>query len=162
MVWLCLAGAAPQAQQFEPSQIVGSIPLIAGKSTVLTTDFDINRIAITNPAVADATVVQPREVLLDGKSAGTVSLIIWGPASRRVAYDIVVSPAVTTLQQDLERLFPGEQIRVSSTEDAVILSGRVSNNATMLRVGEIAAASVPKARVVNMLQLPSAGGSEQV
>jgi pilus assembly protein CpaC len=161
VAWLCLAGAAPQAQQFEPSQIVGSIPLIAGKSTVLTTDFDITRISITNPAVADATVVQPREVLLDGKSAGTISLIIWGP-NRRVAYDIVVSPAVTTLQQDLERLFPGEQIRVSSSEDAVILSGRVSNNATMLRVGEIAAASVPKARLVNMLQLPAAGGSEQV
>jgi pilus assembly protein CpaC len=164
VVWLCLAGAAPLAQQppvVQPVDTAGSIPLTAGKSTVLTTDFDINRIAITNPAIADATVVQPREVLIDGKAAGTVSLIIWGPAGR-LQYDIVVSPGVTTLQQDLSRYFPGEDIRVSASEDAVILSGRVSNNATMLRIGEIAAASAPKARVVNLLQLPSAGGSEQV
>ena len=30
------------------------IQLTAGRSTVLTTDFDITRIAVTNPAVADA------------------------------------------------------------------------------------------------------------
>ena len=41
----------------------------AGRSTVLTTDFDVSRIALTNPAVADATVVAPREILIDGKAA---------------------------------------------------------------------------------------------
>ena len=44
--------------------------LTASRSMVLTVPFDITRIAITNPAVADAVVVQPREVLIDGKSAG--------------------------------------------------------------------------------------------
>ena len=34
------------------------VSLTAGRSTVLTTDFDITRIAVTNPAVADATVVR--------------------------------------------------------------------------------------------------------
>ena len=52
--------------------------LTAGRSTVVETDFDITRIAVTNPAVADAVVVQPREILIDGKGAGTVSLIVWG------------------------------------------------------------------------------------
>ena len=156
------AAAVPLASQLvQDLPTVGSIALTAGRSSVLTTDFDISRIAITNPAIADATVVQPREVLLDGKSAGTVSLIVWGP-SGRVQYDIVVSPPVTTLQQDLARLFPGEDIRVSASEDAIILSGRVSNNATMLRIGEIAAASAPKAHVVNLIQLPGSGTSEQV
>ena len=54
--------------------------LTAGRSTVLATDFDITRIAVTNPAIADAVVVQPREILIDGKAAGTVSLIVWGAA----------------------------------------------------------------------------------
>ena len=54
--------------------------LTAGRSMVLTTDFDITRIAITDPKIADAVVVQPREVLIDGRSAGTVSLIVWGAA----------------------------------------------------------------------------------
>src|SRR4029453_18272057 len=49
------------------------VVLTAGRSTVVPTGFDITRIAITNPEVADAVVVQPREILIDGKKGGTVS-----------------------------------------------------------------------------------------
>ena len=45
------------------------IAVTAGRSTVLSTEFDVTRIAITNPAVAEATVVAPREILIDGKAA---------------------------------------------------------------------------------------------
>ena len=126
---------APAArQQFE------RVPVTAGRSTIVPTDFAITRIAITNPEVADAVVVQPREILIDGKKAGTVSLIVWG-ADRRAQYDIVVEPAITTLEQHLQTLFPGEAIAVSVSEEAVILSGQVSSTAVMLRAGEIARAS---------------------
>ena len=89
---------------------------------MLTTDFDITRIAVTNPAVADAVVVKPREVLVDGKGSGTVSLIVWG-ANERKHYDLVVDPGVTTLQQNFQQLFPTEDIDVAVTDEAVILSG---------------------------------------
>ena len=108
-----------------------------GRSTVVATDFDVTRIAITNPEVADAVVVQPREILVDGKKAGTVSLIVWGADTRR-QYDIVVEPAITTLEQHLQMLFPGEAIAVSVSEEAIILSGQVSSTTVMLRAGEIA------------------------
>ena len=128
---------------------------------MLSTEFDITRIAVTNPAVADATVVAPREILLDGKGSGTVSLIIWGAAARR-QYDVVVEAGVSMLQQQLQALFPGEDINVSENQDAVILSGRVSSTAVMLKAGEIAKASASKAKVMNLLQLPGASGSQQV
>lgn len=137
------------------------VPLTAGRSTVLATDFDITRIAITNPAVADAVVVQPREILIDGKTAGTVSLIIWG-TGRRAQYDVVVEPGVTTLQQKLQALFPGEDITATLNDEALILSGRVSSTAVMLRAGEIAQASASKVKVINLLQLPGGPGSQQV
>ena len=151
------AASSPPAQAGEFERIV----LTAGRSTVLATDFDITRIAVTNPAVADAVVVQPREVLIDGKSAGTVSLIIWGLA-RRAQYDVVVEPGVSTLQQRLQALFPGEDITATMNDEALILSGRVSSTAVMLRAGEIAAASASKTKVINLLQLPGAAGSQQV
>jgi pilus assembly protein CpaC len=135
--------------------------LTAGRSMVLTTAYDITRIAITDPKIADAVVVQPREVLIDGRSAGTVSLIVWG-VGRREQYDVVVDPGVTTLQQTLQQLFPGEDIRVAVNDDAVILSGQVSSNAVMLRAGEVVAATKANARVVNMLQLPGGSASQQV
>jgi len=137
------------------------VVLSAGRSTVLNTTFDITRIAVTNPAVADAVVVQPREILIDGKSAGTVSLIVWGSQERR-QYDVVVDPSVTTLQQTFQQLFPGEDIRVAMNDESVILTGNVSSNAVMLRAGEIADATSSKTGVVNMLQLPGGSESQQV
>ena len=137
------------------------VVLTAGRSTVLPSDFDITRIAITNPAVADAVVVQPREVLIDGKTAGTVSLIIWG-IGRRTQYDVVVEQSVSTLQQKLQALFPGEDITATQNDEALILSGRVSSTAVMLKAGEIAQASAAKSKIINLLQLPGGPGSQQV
>jgi pilus assembly protein CpaC len=151
------AGAAAPSEGSPFERIL----LTAGRSTVLATPFDITRIAVTNPAVADAVVVQPREVLIDGKAAGTVSLIIWG-GDQRVQYDVVVDPGVTTLQQTYQQLFPGEDIRVAVNDDAIILSGHVSSNAVMLRAGEIAAGTSAKQQVINMLQLPGGTESQQV
>jgi pilus assembly protein CpaC len=139
----------------------GRLRIVAGRSTVLTTDFDIRRISITNPEVSDATVVSPRELLVDGKAPGTISLIVWGE-TRRVHYELVVEPAVTILEQRLRELFPGEDITVSVSEGAVILSGAATTNEVMLRVGEIAATSMPEQKIINMLRLPGGDGSQQV
>jgi pilus assembly protein CpaC len=155
------AAAPPQTPVKLGEPNVERIKLTAGRSMVLTIDYDITRIAITNPAVADAVVVQPREVLVDGKSTGTVSLIIWGEA-RRVQYDVVVEPAITTLQQQLQALFPGEDIRISASDDALVLSGQVSSTNVMLRAGEIAGASASKNKVINLLQVPGGTESQQV
>ena len=160
-VSLCTAAPAVPQQAAAASEPIQKIPLTAGRSTVLQTDFDITRIAVTNPAIADAVVVQPREVLIDGKSAGTVSLIIWGTTARR-QYDLVVEPGVTTLQQRLATLFPGEDIQVTVNEEAMVLSGRVSSTDVMLRAGEIATASSSKSKIVNLLQLPTGQPSQQV
>jgi pilus assembly protein CpaC len=151
------------AQQQAPSLTAAQqrIPLTAGRSTVLTTEFDVFRIAIPNPEVADAVVVSPREVLIDGKSAGTVSLIVWGNGVR-AQYDIVVEPGVSVLEQRLRSLYPGEDIRVSANDEAIILSGRVSSNTIALRAAEIAGATSAEARVVNLLELPGASESQQV
>ena len=159
---LCGVASTAAAQQAPaPAPAVEKVPLTAGRSTVLMTDFDITRVAVTDPAIADATVVQPREVLIDGKMPGTVSLIIWGAAERR-QYDLVVEPGVSTLEQRLQALFPGEELRVTATGDAIILSGRVSSNDVSLRAAEIATATASKAKVVNLLQLPGGSGSQQV
>ena len=158
LIWLTAAPVGLRAQQ---AADFPRVTLTAGRSTVLATDFDITRIAVTDPAIADAVVVQPREVLIDGKAAGTVSLIVWGTGDRR-QYDIVVDPGVSTLQQRLEALFPGEELRISANGDAIILSGRVSSNDISLRAAEIARATSPKAQIVNLLQLPGGAGSQQV
>ena len=158
------AQAQPQAQTPPPAASrpeYERVVVTAGRATVVPTDFSITRIAITNPEIADAVVVQPREILVDGKRAGTVSLIVWGADQRR-QLDIVVEPAITTLEQHLQALFPGEDITVSVSDEAIILSGNVSSTNVMLRAGEIATATSSKAKVLNMLQVPGGNESQQV
>ena len=137
------------------------VSLTAGRSSVVSTTFDITRIAITNPAVADAVVVQPREILVDGKSPGTITLMVWG-AGERVQYDVVVEQPISSLEQQLHQLFPGEEVVVTMNADGIILSGRASSTQTMLRIGEVVRAAQPKANVINMLQVAGGSDAQQV
>ena len=151
------APAAPAQSQTGYERLI----VTAGRSMVLTEPFDIKRVTITNPDIADATGVSARELLIDGKSPGTISLIVWGDATR-IQYDLEVDPAITTLQSRLQALFPGEDINVSVSDGAVLLSGHVSSNTVMLRAAEIAEASTPDHKIINLLQLPGGETSQQV
>jgi pilus assembly protein CpaC len=73
-----------------------------------------------------------------------------------------VQPGITTLQQQLQALFPGENINVGISDEAILLSGNVSSNQVSLRAAEIAAASSSKLKVINLLQLPGGNESQQV
>ena len=88
-------------------------------------------------------------------------MILWGPGVRR-QYDVVVEPGISTLEQQLQALFPGEDIRLSYSNEALVLSGQVSNTDVMLRAGEIATASSSDTRIINLLQVPGGDISQQV
>jgi pilus assembly protein CpaC len=156
---LFMAGATsePVAQNSPPQSLL----VVAGGSTVIQTDFPITRIAVTNPDVADATVLDAMQVLVDGKATGTVSLILWG-ADRMVQYTVIVYPPTPSLQRQLKLLFPGEDIQVNQADEAVVLSGKVSANTVALRAVEIAEKSSSKFKVINMLQVPGGDLGQQV
>jgi pilus assembly protein CpaC len=159
---LAIAIATPATAEAQAAERpFPQIHLATGGSTVLTTDFPVRRIAVTNAEVANATVVEPQEILLDGKAPGTVSLIIWGDG-RRVQYDVVVNPPPSPLQQQIRALFPDETVQVAISDDAIVLAGRPSSNTVALRIAEIAAKSSAKSQVINLMQLPGAADSQQV
>ena len=108
-------GTAPGPRSSRPlaQATQARVLLTTGGRRCSTTDFDITRIAVTNPAIADAVVVQPREILIDGKAPGTISLIVWG-GDRRVQYDLVVQQPMPALEQQLQQLFPREDIQVGA------------------------------------------------
>ena len=163
IVWSAFsAPIVAQAPAVQQTETYPRLQLTTGRSLVLAPDFDVTRIAITNPAIADATVVQPREILIDGKAPGTISLIVWGAVNQRVQYDVIVEQPVAALEQQLRQLFPGEEIQVTQNADALVLSGRVSSTQIMLRAAEVARASAPKGNVINMLQVPGAIDAQQV
>ena len=163
LVGLTLMGASSKVSAQAPPQDTAfpRISLTAGRSTVLQTEFDVIRIAVTNPDVADALVVAPREVLIDGRAAGTISLIVWG-VTDRLQYDIVVEQPVAALEQQLSQLFPGEAVLVTVNGNAVVLSGNVSSTRVTLRMAEIARDTAEGLNVINLLQVPGAADAQQV
>ena len=57
-----------------PEQVVS---VSKGASALLVNTTAIQRFSIGDPAVAEAVVVSPTEILINGKTLGTTSLFLW-------------------------------------------------------------------------------------
>jgi pilus assembly protein CpaC len=133
----------------------GGLILVArGQSHLLVEPAAVARVSIGDPDIADAVVVSPRELLVNGRGLGTTTLIIWDQAGGRRTYQVEVTADATALQRTLEALFPGEQIRVTVTGNLLILSGRVTEARTGVLALELARAT--GATVVDNLLQPAA------
>jgi pilus assembly protein CpaC len=160
------AAAAAQAPAAAQDSDFPRIALAAGKSQVLIVNFEVRRIDVTNPMVAGANVVKtrasgPSEVLIDGKGSGVTSLILWGEDDR-IQYEVAVDTPLLPLQAQIQAVFPGEDIHVTATDEAVVLSGRASTSEIAMRAEEIAQASSAKVKIINMLQRPGGIDTQQV
>jgi pilus assembly protein CpaC len=136
------------------------IRLTVGKSIVIDYPADIARISTSNADIVDASPVTGREVLVHGKSFGTVTLVVWSKAGQRNFYNITVEQNLEPLRQLLKETFPAQDIHVQSSRDSLSLTGRVTNK----DVGDRATAlATPFAKtVVNNLLVAEAPAERQI
>jgi pilus assembly protein CpaC len=136
------------------------IRLTVGKSIVIDYPADIARISTSNPDIVDASPVTGREVLVHGKSFGTVTLVVWSKAGQRNFYNITVEQNLEPLRQLLKETFPAQDIHVQSSRDSLSLTGRVANK----DIGDRATAlATPFAKtVVNNLQVAEPAAERQI
>ena len=144
----------------ESQQPQGSAPLrvMVGKSLLINTTERLKRISVTDPAIAYAQVITPTQILVHGKSPGEVSLLIWDEVERSRSFDLRVDVDVSACADEEHRVFPDEQITVTPSRAAVVLSGHVSAEDVAKRAGELASAYSP--RVVNVLTYGPVGAQE--
>src|SRR5581483_10474370 len=138
----------------------GSNPLrvMVGKSLLINTTERLKRIAVSDPGIAYAVVVTPTQILVHGKSPGEVSLLIWDELERSRSFDLRVDVDVSACADEEHRVFPDEQITVTPSRAAIVLSGHVSTEDVAKRAGELAGAYSPK--VVNVLTFGPVGAQE--
>jgi len=134
----------------EPEQV---ITLAKGTSALIQYPGELTRVSVTDPSVAEAVVMSPTEVLINGIGLGSTSLILWDTASARRLYSLEITADVASLQRYLELLFPTEQIEVTARGNTVMLSGRVSDARVAARANELATAT--GAQVLDNLQTPA-------
>ena len=153
---LVLAAASPASAQGGPEDV----RLTVGKSIVIDYPADISRISTSNPEIVDASPVTGREVLVHGKSFGTVTLVVWSKAGQRNFYNITVEQNLEPLRKLLKDTFPREDIHVQSSRESLSLTGRVSTKDAADRATALA---TPFAKtVVNNLQLATPAMDKQI
>jgi pilus assembly protein CpaC len=144
--------------QSQASQGAAPLRVMVGKSLLINTTERLKRISLTDPAIAYATVITPTQILVHGKSPGEISLLIWDELERSRSFDLRVDVDVSACAEEEHRVFPDEQITVTPSRAAIVLSGHVSTEDVSKRAGELASAYSPK--VVNVLTFGPVGSQE--
>jgi pilus assembly protein CpaC len=131
------------------------LALTAGQSLVVDYSADVARISTSNPEVVDAVAVSTREVLLNAKTPGLATIIIWSKGDVRTVYSMTVEPNVEPVRQLLKKTFPNCEIQVLPARDSIVLTGTVPSKAEAERAAALLA---PFAKsVVNNLVTADAG-----
>jgi pilus assembly protein CpaC len=154
--------SAPQAMTLQTQQPeykpvplavakVHSVTLVVGRGELLQFADVVDRVAVSEPAIADAVVVGPQEVVVNAKTPGLTTVLVWHKEGL-ARYDITVQPDLSTLERQIQSALPNELIRVSSSKDAVLLTGVVTSQEVATRAAAIAA--MYSKQVVNLLQAP--------
>jgi pilus assembly protein CpaC len=165
LIWMAgsttVLAQAPPADPpvVESSAASDAIPvsLLVGRSTVIDVGTPIARVSLTSADIADALVTSSSQLLVNGKTPGTISMFVWerGGALRR--YEIAVHRDLATLQSQLKELFPGETISAYANGRQIVISGSVSSKEVAARAIEVAAGFVERRDdVVTLLQIPVA------
>jgi len=140
-----------------------SIDLLVGRSTILNVGTAISRVSLTVPDVADAMVTAPQQLLVHGKTPGTISLFVWDRAGGIKTYEVNVRRDLSHLIEQMRNLFPGEPIAVTGSGKDVVISGIVSSKYVIDKAADVTAGYVDKKEnVVNLLKQAEGVASNQV
>jgi pilus assembly protein CpaC len=164
---LFLFAATARAQQAHsvagsfdnPSAEPVQINVLVGQSRVINFDRAIGRFSVSDPAVAEAVLVAPDQVLVNGKAFGQVNFIAWEQkGSQFVVFDVFVRANLSLIDSQIRTLFPKDKIDVSQANGSVVLSGKVSHPKTSAQVEAVVKAA--GFQVVNMLETPEMGKAQ--
>jgi len=150
----------PPTTTLPAQETPGAAPLrvMVGKSLLINTTERLKRVSVTDPAVADALVVTPTQVLINGLAPGEVSLLIWDELERSRSFDLRVDVDITAASEEIHRIFPDEQISVTPSRSAIVLSGHVTTEDVAKQAGSVASAY--SRNIVNVLTFGPVGAQE--
>ena len=146
------------AAQEVHSQAARDLFVTVGKSLVVDSPVNIQRVSVGNGEMAEALAVNPREVLVNGKAVGETSIIIWQQGGNRLFFDLTVRPSgskVSAIQQQLDRELSGQDIKVSFENDTPFLHGTAKDVTSAERAVAIANTLGKTVNLLNVMVPPT-------
>ena len=142
------APSAPLASPHDVAPAEGqALHILVGKSVVVNVQTPITRVLSSNPTVIETLATSPTQLVVEGKAAGTGSLILWDGTGRSQLLDVVVDLDISSLRSALERSY--SQVDVQVNGGRVFLSGNVPDPHAAEDVMKMATTYSPQ--VVNSL-----------
>mgnify|MGYP006196256185 FL=1 len=162
-----------------PAANISTIQVPLYKSRVLTTRAAVKKVSVGNPEIADILVTSPTQLYLLGRSLGSTNVLLWDGRNQLIdSLDLEVIHDLSGLKSKLHELLPNERIEVYSAQGALVLRGQVSSAAavdTAVKLaktytaqsasvvqGEGEAAEAAPSQSLEVINLLSVGGSQQV
>jgi pilus assembly protein CpaC len=137
------------------------LALVVGRSVLLDTAQPVQRVAVGLGDFAEASVITPTEIMVNGKAAGETTLILWESGGNREFFNVVVRASTAAnvdrlegVRRELRTELPNQNITISQEAGSIFLRGTVDNLVSSDRAERIAAIG---GKVVNLLnvQVPS-------
>lgn len=148
---------------FAQAPTARDLTLVLGRGHLLQFNNDVTRVAISEPKIADAVVVSPREVMVNAKGVGKATLVIWETGAAPAGYSVNVTPDLTTfndLKRDIATALPDTPVTISGNAETLVLTGRVKDAAEARRAESLA--STYAKRVVNLMEVPPPAEPKQI
>jgi pilus assembly protein CpaC len=149
---LIVAGLLLCASMLRAQDTAARITVGSGKTHLIDTEVNIERVSVAEPGVAEAVPVTARSLMVNGKAPGETSLVLWLDDGTRREYDVNVrmgQSRIEAAQQQIESEFEG-RVHMVVDATAVYLTGTVKDIFQSHRAEAIVE---PLGRVVNLLHV---------
>jgi len=144
------SAAAPQ----ETSGLVTKeLAVTVGKSLIIDSPVNIQRVSVANADLADVVAISPKEVLVNGKAPGETTFILWQQGGNRLFYDLAVHQSmfrIDAVRQELTHELTGQDVTLSYENDTAFLSGTVKD---LFAADRAQAIAMTLGRTVNLLRV---------
>jgi len=147
------AQATSYKASFNQNKEAVAVNVLVGQSRVINFDRPVGRFSVSNPEIAEAVLVSPDQVLVNGKAFGQVNFIAWEQSGGEyLVFDVYVRANLSLIDAQIRALFPKNDIRLSQANGSVVMSGSVSDPKTASQAQSVVEAAGFK--TVNMLDTP--------
>jgi pilus assembly protein CpaC len=155
-----------QPAQLASQDSANDLSVIVGQSVLVDTERPIVRIAVGLGDVAEATATSPNEVMVNGKTPGATSLIVWEAGGERQFFHVTVHPSeyatadtLQGLRRELRLELPKQRLSVTSEGGLIFLRGSVQDLTESQRAVQIASTA---GKVVNLLYIDVPAARPQI
>src|SRR5262249_29015159 len=152
--------AVPAGSQTQDTGEPQTLHLLVGRSLVISSPTRIKRVSLADPEIAEAVVVSPTQVLVNGKKPGGVSLLLWDETDQSQAFEVSVDIDVLGLSQKIHEVFPAENVHIDTSKDVVIITGKISSAAVADKILEVVKGAGAAGKVTSMMEIPPAPTGE--